>query len=230
MSGDVLFDAVRALRDGAEDAPAKPEETRARVMSSLRERRARRVLMIKTVVPLAAVLVGSLAWAAPGKLPAIWKAVVTFIGTAEPASETDSFGPSSAAPRPRRGMAATGPVGGAPGVNAGAAPALEAPAQAVLNGADVPGTPVASAPPRVVAAAPPPSVPSLASASAPPPLAPAPPVSAPSRASGAPAAPQIASGAPAQAASIAPTEPPAEAAPPAMSARTAEAGPDTHAL
>lgn len=87
MKEDVLQRAARALREQAEEAPASPEATRARIMASFRQQRARRVALIRAVVPLAAVIVGSLAWAAPGRLPALWRAATTLLDDAEPAPQ-----------------------------------------------------------------------------------------------------------------------------------------------
>lgn len=64
MKNDVLRDATRALREDVDESPARPDETRARVMRTLSAQRARRVATVRTCVLLAAVLVGSAAWAA----------------------------------------------------------------------------------------------------------------------------------------------------------------------
>jgi hypothetical protein len=86
MSGDRLADAVRALREGAESGPARPDQTRARVLASLRKRPSSRLRIVKAVLPLAAVLVGSTAWAAAtGRLPSDWPAVATLLGVERPA-------------------------------------------------------------------------------------------------------------------------------------------------
>jgi hypothetical protein len=71
MKHDALVEAARALRGSAEKDTPRADETRARVMASLRAEQVRRLSILRVAVPLAAVLVGSLAWAAAaGKLPA----------------------------------------------------------------------------------------------------------------------------------------------------------------
>ena len=70
MKRDGLVEAARALRESAEREAPRADETRARVMATLRAEQARRLTILRVAVPLAAVLVGSLAWAAAaGKLP-----------------------------------------------------------------------------------------------------------------------------------------------------------------
>jgi len=70
MKRDLLAESLRALEESADEAPVRPEETRARVMASLRRRSTRRVAFIRLALPIAAVLAGSIAWAAAaGKLP-----------------------------------------------------------------------------------------------------------------------------------------------------------------
>lgn len=74
-----LRDFSRALHDSADDVPIPAELTRARVMSSLHSKRRRRFTRAGLLVPLAAVFVGSTAWAAAtDRLPEVWKAVVEF--------------------------------------------------------------------------------------------------------------------------------------------------------
>jgi len=63
MKDDLLREASRALRDASDVAPA-PAQTRARVVSTLRERRKRRLELMRLVLPLAAILVASTSWAA----------------------------------------------------------------------------------------------------------------------------------------------------------------------
>lgn len=107
MSRDPLAEAARALREGADASPARPDETRARVLASLQNEskaRARRIPLIRMAIPLAAVLVGSMAWAAAGgHLPTSFRAV--FPGspgsvTSPEASPPPSVLSSSAPPIP----------------------------------------------------------------------------------------------------------------------------------
>jgi hypothetical protein len=67
MSRDLLGEATRALRRTQLDAPPAHEdrsaETRARVLATVRRQRLRRLTLIKTTLPIAAVLVASAAWA-----------------------------------------------------------------------------------------------------------------------------------------------------------------------
>src|SRR5262249_7615241 len=94
MKGDPLLDAARALREQAALSPARADETRARVLASVRKQRARRLLFVKTAIPLAAVLVGSIAWAAAtGRLPSSFAAGL-------PAAPPGPLPPSDPPPRP----------------------------------------------------------------------------------------------------------------------------------
>jgi hypothetical protein len=91
MKRDLLGEAARALREEAEETPARSDETRARVMASLRKQRSRRVTLVRTAVPLAAVFVGSLAWAAAtGILPMPFRAL-------DPAHEVEAPAPPNTA-------------------------------------------------------------------------------------------------------------------------------------
>jgi hypothetical protein len=109
MKRDVLVEATRALREAAEQeapsaSPPRADETRARVMASLRAGQARRLSILRVVVPLAAVLVGSLAWAAAeGKVAASIRALLapTSSAPAESPIELQSREPvASPAPPP----------------------------------------------------------------------------------------------------------------------------------
>jgi hypothetical protein len=81
MKDDVLREAARALREEADASTDGREETRARVMQSLAAMRARRHRMIRVLVPLAAVFVGSVAWAsATHRMPEAWYKVTAGLG------------------------------------------------------------------------------------------------------------------------------------------------------
>jgi hypothetical protein len=72
MSRDVLSLAARALREASEEPVSTVAETRARIVSAVRDRGARRLSLVRIIVPLAAVLIGSSAWgAATGRLPSV---------------------------------------------------------------------------------------------------------------------------------------------------------------
>jgi hypothetical protein len=96
MSDDRLLDAVCALRESADTSPARPDLTRARVIASLRKRRSYRHLIVKVTLPLAAVLVGSTAWAAAtGRLPADWPGIAALLGMEAPAVASAGEAPTS---------------------------------------------------------------------------------------------------------------------------------------
>jgi type IV secretory pathway VirB10-like protein len=81
MSDDILREASRALRHTTAEDNQGDRFTRARIMTSLHQRRQRRSTRIALLVPLAAILVGSTAWAgATGKLPEVWVFVADAIG------------------------------------------------------------------------------------------------------------------------------------------------------
>jgi hypothetical protein len=99
MSRDPLAEATRALREDADASPARPDETRARVLATLRKERARRIPLLRVVLPLAAVLVGSMAWAAAGgHLPAAFQAVFPASITSPEVAPPHREIPSSAPP------------------------------------------------------------------------------------------------------------------------------------
>ncbi|MGK4004091.1 hypothetical protein WMF31_15765 [Sorangium sp. So ce1036] len=108
MNDDVLREATRALREEADASRARPGETRARVMRSLRAQRARRLTTVRVVVPLAAVLVGSVAWASAARwFPGAWHDLASQLGLSAadppdipPAPPSARRGPRSEAPAP----------------------------------------------------------------------------------------------------------------------------------
>lgn len=86
MSDDLLARATRALREEADDGAASPPvlETRHRVLATLRKKRADRVVWLRRVLPIAAVLVTSSAWAAAnGHLGGTMHRVAASVGLAD---------------------------------------------------------------------------------------------------------------------------------------------------
>ncbi|WP_437519832.1 hypothetical protein WME79_25225 [Sorangium sp. So ce726] len=157
---DVLRDAARALRAEADGSRGRRDETRARVMRSLKAQRARRLAMVRVVVPLAAVLVGSVAWASAARwFPGGWDDVASRLGLR--VSEAPTMPP---APPPQRALSGPRHAAEAPAppeVEAPAPPAAEASAEAVAPEppplpAPIAEPPIAPAPPRaqVLAVAP----------------------------------------------------------------------------
>jgi hypothetical protein len=72
MNRDILSEASHALREEYADRSPGDRFTRARVMASLHQRRQRRSQARVAFIPLAAILVGSTAWAgATGRLPEV---------------------------------------------------------------------------------------------------------------------------------------------------------------
>ncbi|WP_437751333.1 tetratricopeptide repeat protein [Sorangium sp. So ce1389] len=113
MKDDVLRDAARALRDEADASRGRRDETRARVMRSLKAQRARRLTTVRLVVPLAAVLVGSAAWASAARwFPDAWNDIASQLGlaAADPPDAPPGPPPSRARPAPRRAAEADAPA------------------------------------------------------------------------------------------------------------------------
>jgi hypothetical protein len=79
MSDQLLAEAVRALRDETQDARDSSALTRARLMSSLHTKARRRSSRMAVLLPIAAVLVGSSAFAASGG-ELSWEAVKSAFG------------------------------------------------------------------------------------------------------------------------------------------------------
>ncbi|WP_441285885.1 tetratricopeptide repeat protein [Sorangium sp. KYC3313] len=151
MKDDVLREAARALRAEADASRGRRDETRARVMRSLKAQRARRLAMVRVVVPLAAVLVGSVAWASAARwFPGGWDDLASRLGLR--VSEAPAMPP---APPPQRALSGPRHAAEAP-----APPAAEASAEAVAPEPPPPAPlaepPIAPAPPRapVLAVAP----------------------------------------------------------------------------
>ncbi|WP_437719997.1 tetratricopeptide repeat protein [Sorangium sp. So ce861] len=145
MKDDALREAARALREEADTSVARRDETRARVMRSLKAQRARRLTTVRVVVPLAAVLVGSAAWASAARwFPDAFHDIASQLGLS--AAEPPSAPPAPPSPRARSGPrhAAEAP--------APEAPEVEAPAP---TEAEASAAPIAPAPPSLPTADPP---------------------------------------------------------------------------
>ena len=85
MSEDRLLEATRALRESAEEDGPGAAFTRARIMASLHQERRRRMTRRALLWPLAAILVGSTAWAgATGRLGEVVRVVAQAAGFAPP--------------------------------------------------------------------------------------------------------------------------------------------------
>ena len=81
MSDDILREASRALRDTTTAGNDSERFTRARIMASLHKRRRSRGTRLALLVPLAAVLFGSTAFAAAtGRLPRVITVVAEAVG------------------------------------------------------------------------------------------------------------------------------------------------------
>jgi hypothetical protein len=93
MSDDILEQATRALRAETEGNDDSARFTRSRILRSAHRTERRRRSYIAFLLPIAAVLVGSTAFAASGGVS--WKAVARAIGLAEPAPA-----PAPPAPQP----------------------------------------------------------------------------------------------------------------------------------
>ncbi|MDI1448886.1 hypothetical protein [Polyangium sp. 6x1] len=167
MKDDVLRAATRALREEADASKGREAETRARVLATLKSRRARKLAVIRVVVPLAAVLVGSVAWAeATHRLPSVWYELKQDLGFGRDEEEAPAEAPASP-PAPRsvaKNMAHAAPAE-APAAKAEAPaeeptePAPEAPQPSgpqVVAG-EIVGAPMVAAPKVAAAPAPKPS-------------------------------------------------------------------------
>ncbi|WP_437643333.1 tetratricopeptide repeat protein [Sorangium sp. So ce362] len=201
MKDDVLREAARALREDADASRARRDETRARVMRGLKAQRARRLTTVRVVVPLAAVLVGSVAWASAARwFPGGWNDIASQLGLS--AAEAPSEPPAPPSPRalsgPRRAAEALAPP-------EAEAPAPEADAPAPPE-ADAPADPLAPVQPSMPPPSPDPA----------PPRAPVMAVAPPARKAVAPSAARV------------PPAPPKAADPQAI--QRPPAGPDADAL
>lgn len=125
MSDDLLERATRALRETGEPRDEDLSRTRARVMESVRTEKRRRARFFAYAFPIAAVLVGTTAWAAStGRLAAIFR---------QPAKEA----PVAVAPPPPVEKAAPAP----PEIPPPPAEALPPPVESVASAAPKPSAP-----------------------------------------------------------------------------------------
>lgn len=104
---DALASAAAALRASG-DAAVDPAPTRARVLGTLRARRRARLVAARTLIPIAAVLAGSLAWAGPGGWSAAWRALSGAPSEPAPAEAPEPVGAVLAAPPAPSAAAASG--------------------------------------------------------------------------------------------------------------------------
>ena len=105
MKGDLLREATQALRDESQEVEAPAELSRARIMQSLHQRRRRRSTRLALFVPLAAICIGSTAWAAATqRLPKLWQAMVELTsGSSEAPAEPAPVKPiAKAVNRPKQ--------------------------------------------------------------------------------------------------------------------------------
>ncbi|WP_437684742.1 tetratricopeptide repeat protein [Sorangium sp. So ce176] len=155
MKDDVLREAARALREEADASRARRDETRARVMRSLKAQRARRLTTVRLAVPLAAVLVGSAAWASAARwFPDAWNDIASQLGlsVADP-PDTPPAPPTSRALRaPRRASDADAPA--PPELDPAAPPEPEPSVAELAPPAPLPAPPLAPTAPPEVAPAP----------------------------------------------------------------------------
>ncbi|WP_437312631.1 tetratricopeptide repeat protein [Sorangium sp. So ce385] len=148
MKDDVLREAARALREEADASVARRDETRARVMRSLKAQRARRLTTVRVVVPLAAVLVGSAAWASAARwFPDAFHDIASQLGlsAAEPPRDPPAP-PPRARSGPRHAADAPAPEAEAPEVEAPAPPEAEASAAPIAPAPPPPSLPTADPP------------------------------------------------------------------------------------
>ncbi|MDI3289117.1 hypothetical protein [Polyangium sp. 15x6] len=181
MNDDVLRAATRALREEADASMGRQDETRARVLATLKARRARKLTAIRVMVPLAAVLVGSVAWAeATHRLPDVWYELKHDLGFGRDAEEA----PAEVMPNPPAAVPVAKNVKGAAPADVPAekaeAPAEKAaepevppPSEPQVASVDTVGTPMVAAP-RIAAAEPPKPSEKAAEAAEAPAAAPAP--------------------------------------------------------
>ncbi|MDC3962332.1 tetratricopeptide repeat protein [Polyangium jinanense] len=155
MNDDVLRAATRALRDDADASKGREAETRARVLATLKARRARKLAAIRVMVPLAAVLVGSVAWAeATHRLPDVWYELKHDLGFGRDEEEA----PAEAMPNaPAAVPVAKNVKGAAPAevpAEKAAEPEVPPPSEPQVASVDTVGAQIVSAP-KIAAAEPP---------------------------------------------------------------------------
>jgi len=126
MKDDVLRGAILALREEADGSPGDAAATRARVLGTLKARRARKLAAIRVFVPIAAVLVGSVAWAsATHRLPGAWYEWKDKLGL-------DKQDEAPALPAPKSPISSKN-APAKPAVEPTVAPAMEEPAAAPVE-------------------------------------------------------------------------------------------------
>lgn len=98
--GDPLREASKALREAYSGALREPDRTRARIMRSLHERRRRRMARLVVFGPLAAIALGTTAWAqATGQLPRLIVAAEAWL---RPVQATAPPAPPPSKERPKK--------------------------------------------------------------------------------------------------------------------------------
>jgi hypothetical protein len=102
MSDTLLREAARALRASSHEPEENSEATRRAVMASLHGQRRRRHTATAFLIPAAALLAGSTAWAsATGTLPHVWVHMKSAVGL-DTALESETADTEPVRPAPRR--------------------------------------------------------------------------------------------------------------------------------
>ena len=105
MSDTLLREAARALRASSNEPEENSEATRRAVMAALHSQRRRRHTATAFLIPAAALLAGSTAWAsATGTLPHVWVHMKSAVGL-DTAFVSESADTEPVRPAPRRGRA-----------------------------------------------------------------------------------------------------------------------------
>lgn len=174
MTDDLLKLASRALREETERDDQAARFTRSRILATAHSRKRKRSTKMAFLIPLAAILVGSTAWAAvSGELPRVLSRMAQVVGVLpKPPEETappPTKPPKRLAPVPAPRAPSTEPE---ISPSASAAPSAEAPAAPVVSAVSVlspPARALASAPPRAASSSSEPAPPAeaLAGAAAP---------------------------------------------------------------
>ncbi|WP_394823658.1 tol-pal system YbgF family protein [Pendulispora albinea] len=136
---DILSRATRELRtksDATNGESATANVTRTRIMMSLRQQERRRLAAIYVLLPAAAVLVASTAWAAAsGRLPTVMKTIGAKLGLMEAPSSSLPMSPPTTAPKAK--PTGSGALASAANTEEPQAPSAPAPAEPPAA-ADVP--------------------------------------------------------------------------------------------